>query len=358
MQWSPLRAIQAGRWKYIDAPEPELYDLEADPREERNLVSRESARATSLKRALDGVTGAGGGRQASTPLTDDVRQRLASLGYVSAASPAAVAPGAKLPDPKRMVPLFERLLEGNRSLAQGQAARAAAIAEEVLRQDGGNAFARLLLGRASLAAGRYREAIAAFRAYVATVPGSADAHHWMALAHLRLDDRAQALKEEEAALALDQRHTPALALKAGLLFSEGRPEDGLQVLREAVNRRPEDATLRVELADLLTDAKRFTDAEAEYRHVLDRRPRDSRALLGLGLVLGATGRPEAAVRPLTGAVEADPENDEARFARAEVFEQVGRLADARADYQWVATESARPDLRRIAGERLASLPAR
>jgi hypothetical protein len=35
--WSDLRAIREGRWKYIQAPRPELYDLKDDPGETRNL---------------------------------------------------------------------------------------------------------------------------------------------------------------------------------------------------------------------------------------------------------------------------------------------------------------------------------
>ena len=53
------------------------------------------------------------------------------------------------------------------------------------------------------------------------------------------------------------------------------------------------------------------------------RPGDSRALLGLGLVLGATERADAAIDTFNRAVEADPRNDEARFARAEVLERLG-----------------------------------
>jgi arylsulfatase A-like enzyme/Tfp pilus assembly protein PilF len=352
MQWAPLRAIHAGRWKYIDAPEPELYDLQADPREQHNLAGLEADRASTLKRALAGMTGAGAGRLAPTPLTADARERLASLGYVSTAAPAATTGGASLPDPKRMAPLFERLLDGNRALARDQPTEAARIAQEVLAKDAGNAFARLLLGRAALAAGRYREAVSAFTAYVTAVPGSADAHHWMALAHLRLGDRARALAEEDAALAIDARHTAAVSLKAGLLFSSGRRDEGLQVIRTAVERDATNATLRVELADLLTDAGRYADAEGEYRRVLAARPRDSRALLGLGLVLGATGRPDAALEPLTMAVDAAPGHDEPRFARAEVLEQLGRLDAARDDYRWVAEHSPRPDLRRLAASKL------
>lgn len=348
MQWAPLRAVEAGRWKYIDAPEPELYDVQADRAEQRNLAGEEPARAASLKRALEGMTGAGRGRQAATPLSAEARERLASLGYLSAATPKPAASAAALPDPKRMVPLYALLLRGNRALAEGDAATAATLAREVLAKDRGNAFAQLVLGRASLANGHDQAAIDALKAYVAAVPGSADAHHWMALAYLRLDDRARALAEEEAALAIDPRLHAALALKAGLLFSSGRRDEGLQVLRDAVQREPENMTMRLELADLLTDARRFADAEVEYRRVLAARPRDGRALLGLGLLLGATGRTAAALDPLNQAVAADPRHTEARFARAEILENLGRLTEARADFARVAVEAERPDLRRVA----------
>ena len=38
--WSELRAWRAGRYKVIDAPRPELYDLERDPHETMNLYAR------------------------------------------------------------------------------------------------------------------------------------------------------------------------------------------------------------------------------------------------------------------------------------------------------------------------------
>jgi Tfp pilus assembly protein PilF len=355
MQWAPLRAIEASRWKYIEAPEPELYDLQADPGETRNLAASETARVTGLKRALDGISAAGGGRQASTPLTGEARERLVSLGYLSASAPKAVEPGTVLPDPKRMVTLYQRLLEGNRALSEGHASQAAGLARDVLAKDRGNAFAHLLLGRAALASGQHQQAVEAFRAYLAVVPGSAEAHHWLGLAHLRLGDRARALAEEEAALAIDPRMVPAVSLKAGLLFSTGRKEEGVQVLRDAVERDPSNPALRVELADLLTDARRYTEAEAEFRQVIAARPRDSRSLLGLGLVLGATKRPADALEPLNQAVEAEPLNSDPRYARAEILEGLVRLQEARADYAQVAKEAERPDLRQVAARKIKEM---
>src|SRR5258708_4039235 len=56
MHWAPLRSVQDGRWKYIDAPEPELYDLTNDARERTNLAAREPARAAALRRGLEALT--------------------------------------------------------------------------------------------------------------------------------------------------------------------------------------------------------------------------------------------------------------------------------------------------------------
>ena len=49
--WAPLRGVMRGRYKYVSLPIPELYDLEADPGEETNLVQTER-RVVSELRAL------------------------------------------------------------------------------------------------------------------------------------------------------------------------------------------------------------------------------------------------------------------------------------------------------------------
>src|SRR5207245_11524133 len=54
--WSPLRAVRTRQWKYIDAPRPELYDLEDDPAERVNRVDARGALAAGLQRALPAVS--------------------------------------------------------------------------------------------------------------------------------------------------------------------------------------------------------------------------------------------------------------------------------------------------------------
>src|SRR5262245_2087025 len=50
--WSPLRAVRTARWKFIEAPRPELYDLQSDPAEKQSRVEEHAALAAGLQRAL------------------------------------------------------------------------------------------------------------------------------------------------------------------------------------------------------------------------------------------------------------------------------------------------------------------
>lgn len=350
MGWAPLRAIDDGRWKYIDSPEPELYDLSIDPAEAHNRVEAEPATARMLRRQLE-ETGRAANRTAATTLSADAQRKLAALGYVS--SPAPPAAGAVRPVPARMIGVFERLTVGNGALAAGRPHEAVAIATAALGEDRDNAFAQLLLGRGRLALGDPSGAAEALTAYLSRVPSSADAHHWLALAELQRGDRARALAEEEAALAIDPGHAAAIALRAGLLFSMGKRDEGVAALAAAVEARPSHPTLRTDYADLLADAGRVADAQMQYRRVLETRGDDTRARAGLGMLLAKAGQLEAAVAELTRVLDADPRHEEARIERAAAYARLGRAAESRADLERLTGPEVRPDIRRTAQRELA-----
>ncbi|HYT68982.1 MAG TPA: sulfatase [Vicinamibacterales bacterium] len=103
--WSPLRALRAGRYKLIEAPRPELYDLERDPFEQQNIYEERRTLAAAMTRQLELVDHSG---SAHDDGPDDApsaewQQRLASLGYVGATVSRDVANRRDLPDPKDCV---------------------------------------------------------------------------------------------------------------------------------------------------------------------------------------------------------------------------------------------------------------
>jgi len=112
--WSELHALRAGRFKYISAPKPELYDLDADPGEQHNIVNERTAlgsvmaakvNALAETDAPDGPTIAG--------VDADASSRLAALGYVAHGTERvtrAPSPAASAIDPKDCIGRYNEVV--------------------------------------------------------------------------------------------------------------------------------------------------------------------------------------------------------------------------------------------------------
>lgn len=100
-------------------------------------------------------------------------------------------------------------------------------------------------------------------------------------ARLMMQDQALA-KDVQADLATSIRLRPgfwqALRTRAMLAMSEGRTEDGLADLREAVAKNPGNEDLRLELLDYLVRLGRETEAVEVADSALKSRPNDARAM--------------------------------------------------------------------------------
>ena len=57
--WAPLHAWRSGRYKLVDAPRPELYDVAADPGETRDVAAAHPDVVEALRRDLRGALEAG-----------------------------------------------------------------------------------------------------------------------------------------------------------------------------------------------------------------------------------------------------------------------------------------------------------
>jgi arylsulfatase A-like enzyme len=97
--WSPLFALRQGRFKLIDAPRPELYDLEDDPFEQQNIYDQRRPLAEAMTARAAAVASRSFAPAAQTRVTNELKAGLGALGYV--AVPAVrERPHATLPDPK------------------------------------------------------------------------------------------------------------------------------------------------------------------------------------------------------------------------------------------------------------------
>lgn len=337
MNWSPLRSIRDERWKYIEAPEPELYDLSADPGELDNLAAHEPARAAALQRALDALAQERSGAPLAGAPSRDTIERLAALGYVGLQSTLNRSDALKRPDPKRLIAVFNRLRDANAAVLQGRLEEAAAVARAVLADDRRNAFAMLILAKADMGQGRYGAAARGLQQYLDLVPTSADAHQWLAVCRLQEGDERAALREVDAALAIDARFADARALRGGLLAVAGRREEAIGELRAAVDLNPDRAAFRVSLGRELFKASRFDEAEGQFARARELQPANAEAHGGYAAALVARGRAAEAVPAFAQALELSPERDEVRLDYARALEKAGRRQEADAEFRRLAS---------------------
>jgi arylsulfatase A-like enzyme/regulator of sirC expression with transglutaminase-like and TPR domain len=98
--WRELRALRAGRWKLISGPPDELYQVERDRHELRDLAAAMPALVDSLSAELAAIAAGDDAERVlarSRGELDPARRRaLESLGYLSAPRLAAVADGERL----------------------------------------------------------------------------------------------------------------------------------------------------------------------------------------------------------------------------------------------------------------------
>jgi tetratricopeptide (TPR) repeat protein len=357
MNWAPLTTLRDERWKFIDAPRPELYDLQADPGETRNLFDSQRRTADAMRGALARLTGGSAGPMSSGRLDREAMEKLAALGYIGAgASPPPAVAGSAGADPKDVIAVFNRLRRANSAVRDRRFAEALPILEQVLRDDPRNAFAQLVLGSAYMGMEQYRPAIAQYRKYLDLVPTSAYAHMWMAICLVRLGDQDGTLRETAAALAIDPNFSDARILRAGVLASRGRYEEAIADLRTAVESDPAKPMVRLDLAKVLAEAGRPGEARDEYAAILRIQPEYAAALNGLGALEAGSGRLDEAVDLFRRSLAAEPRQADARFNLGRALEQQGRRGDALREFETVAADaSAAPAVRAAARQRAAVL---
>jgi arylsulfatase A-like enzyme/Flp pilus assembly protein TadD len=350
--WSDLRTLRDGRYKYILAPRPELYDLREDPHELRNLEPSEPARAAALRKALlQGIANeTAASRTVSAP--PEVLEALGALGYVGAGggrTPSGADPKDKLEEYKLVNTLVrEGLVRLREKDFAGSAERFRA-----LQARGIDSFeSRYYLGRALMGQARWREAAVQFEGALRWQPAYGAAYEALARCRERAGDRTGAL----AALRKGQERSPRdprlLDAEARLWRAQGRKEEARRAYEAMLPLAPRDGLVRVQLGELLRDAGDTDRASALMREAVALEPGVASYWNALGMVLGGRGDLSEAEKAFRQAVTLDPLAGRYRFNFGLVLERQGRAREAAEAYAQVGRDdpsfaSARARLRSL-----------
>jgi choline-sulfatase len=153
--WAELRGVRDHAWRYIQAPQPELYDLTADPQEIQNLWQPDGSRPVFFRQQLNQFLQNGEQNNQSTKVSDmdpDERAKLEALGYVSFAFDEETADRK---DPKDGIPWMAKQKLAFASASAGNP-NAEALLREVIKENPADTtslatLARILEGQDRLA---------------------------------------------------------------------------------------------------------------------------------------------------------------------------------------------------------------
>ncbi|HET6201879.1 MAG TPA: sulfatase-like hydrolase/transferase, partial [Planctomycetota bacterium] len=247
---APLRGLRTAQWKYVRAPRPELYRVDADASELRDLAAAEPEAAARFDRSLGEIERRLETRKRSAQVDLEASASLAGFGYLGAATAPGSSPARDAKDAILVLGAVDR-----------------AISLE--------------------AAGREEEAATRFEEAVGADPLGAEAAFSIAQHCRSMKKPASARAWAERATSRDPRHAPALVLLAELASASRDLAAAEARLREAVRVSPGFVPAEVGLVTLLLSTGRDGEAEALLRAATTREPSAFEAWKTLGLLLAA-----------------------------------------------------------------------
>ncbi|HWZ81891.1 MAG TPA: sulfatase-like hydrolase/transferase [Terriglobales bacterium] len=226
--WSTLESWRLGKFLYVRAPKPELYDLTADPGATHNLAQSSKGTLDTMAGQLDSFDrrfSGDTGKSSNAQLNSAEMQKLASLGYVGLQKSSGSASAATGIDPKDKTAIANKVADAALALEQGKADRAIATLTPLVASENSLYLAEYTLGSALAFKGQHAEAVKHLHRAIELQPDSAWAHYRMGASLLKTGDFKTATVHLEIAAGRLPEFAPAHQALVEAYEHLGRVED-------------------------------------------------------------------------------------------------------------------------------------
>ena len=301
--WSELRGVEVGKYHFIEAPKPELYDVSKDPGELNNLYAEKKAVSEEMRAKLGAIIRQytkGKELAEKTGLDPALMERLKSLGYAgfSGGSSPTIS-DAKLPDPKDRIEVYELVSEG---MADSQH-------------------------------GRYEKSVEELTTALKTEPDSVPIHYLLGLNYYRLKDYGKAIEEFQRVLKLSPDYALA-TFELGLAYGRvGRNEDAIAALKRALELDPTNFSAAFNLGIAYLHMQMIPESTDSFRKSVSIYPDFAPGHKALGEMLVYQGKVDEGLEELRTAVKLAPGDPQNHEALAKALEQKGLHAEAQMEMQ-------------------------
>ncbi len=238
--WSQLKGIRKGPWKYIDCPNPELYNLEDDRHEQNNLYLEEMEISNQLQESLRSFEASWVDgdfqRTAAKNLDEESLEKLMSLGYIG--SPSSITEGSSK-DPKEFWEIHRKISEATLLFNKKKLIEGVRLLNEVYPLDRENKLILFYLGKAHGELRLYEKAIDYLETLLSLYPDHLGGYKKLADIYM-LKGNWKKLKETmEKAVTFFPEEAELHYKLALTLQMEKKPYEALDHLREAIRLLPD-----------------------------------------------------------------------------------------------------------------------
>jgi choline-sulfatase len=276
--WAPLRAVRATNFKYIEAPQPELYDLHADPGELHSVYAPWDAKVQEL-RAMVATLPPANTSSVGTVGPEKIAE-LKALGYFpETRGETTVQEPSLLPDPKDKIEIQNLIHRADLALEEGRAAEARAGLLQAVALDPSSAPALSELGQVEIKTGDFREAGAHLAQAAKLRPSDSNALFYLGVARSKSGDPAGAAEALEQSLKLAPGQFEARSLLGDVYRRSGELKKAADQYEATVLMQPENSGVRLELGRVLLSDKQYAAAVRQLESAARLQPKSRETFL-------------------------------------------------------------------------------
>ncbi|HVT43463.1 MAG TPA: sulfatase-like hydrolase/transferase [Thermoanaerobaculia bacterium] len=320
--WSELYSLIEGPHHYIEGRRGELFDLQDDPAETKNLLTEERKKVASMRAALARFK-----REPESPGAVGAEERagLAALGYLGGGSAAT----GDLPDPRDRMESYRAMQSAFSLYRAGRHEESLQAAERLLRQEPRVVDVWDLKARLLSSLGRPAEAVEAGKKALALAPDRLDVAALVTNLLVESGSHDEAAEHAEFIArrsSTESRERAAVLLVMARVEQErGNPDAALALLDQAIAAKSPAKKLPGLLAargDVLARTGRFEEAERDLRAEIAAFPEEPDAYRSLIILLVASERLQEATATVRELIETAP-RPPSYIAVCEALEAVG-----------------------------------
>lgn len=328
--WSELKALYYGKWKYILAPEEELYNIEQDNAETDNVAPQNTNDKVNVKkRLLEFIQKKS--RHALLPaqvkkLNPADAAKLRSLGYLTGG--VDTTGKENLPDPKHKLEFFNVFFTARDWTREGKNDEAIQQLTELLKQEPRNVDCLMVLGEAYRNKKMHREALQAFQRVLEIKPDYNDAMVSMIHALIELGETEQAITAVNKSLETFPDDYSLLYQLGTIYYMKEDYDRAMQYFQKSLDIEPVNSAAIVRIGEIRMKKGDAAAAESLFKKALTLNPRTDRAHFYLAQAEKSRGNTAGAIEHYKKELEVSPENAPTAYLLAEELKQMGDFQQA------------------------------